>query len=100
MKRKWTAAEKRHQQKVRELGCIVCRLEGKGLTPPQIHHPKLNGKTDNMMILPLCYYHHMADQQQPPNPAYTSRHPNRKAFEERHGSEDYLLEQVTILLNK
>ena len=94
-----TAQEQDWMDDIVQLGCIVCWLEQDINTPPQIHHT--DGKTKpeaHMRTIPLCYHHHMADQQNPPHTAYTSRHPNKKAFEERHGTEEYLLEQTNRLV--
>jgi len=90
-----TAEEKDYMDGIREMGCIVCLLEKNQHTPPQIHH--IDGKTKpdaHMKTLSLCYYHHMADQNDPKSPLYTSRHPNKQRFEERYGNEDWLLEQT------
>lgn len=77
--------------KMREIGCIICRMAGFN-TPAQIHH--IDGcktQDDHAKTLGLCFYHHMGDQQLPPNPVYTSRHPSKKKFEDRYGSEEELL---------
>lgn len=90
-----TKKESDYMDLIRDMGCIVCILENKGHTPPQIHH--IDGKTKpdaHMRAIPLCYCHHMADQQQPKNELYTSRHPHKSRFEERYGSEAWLLEQT------
>ncbi len=90
-----TKAEQAHMDKVRELGCIVCRNEGKH-TPPAIHH--IDGKTKpgaHFLVLPLCYYHH---QDGIDCNAFTSFHPWKARFEERYGTQDQLLEQVKELL--
>jgi hypothetical protein len=74
-----------------ELGCIICKRNGV-YTPPQIHHiDGCKNQEKHAKTIGLCYFHHMADQQNPPNPAYTSRHPNKAAFERRYGTEETLL---------
>lgn len=90
-----TAEEKRHMNAVAQLGCIVCRLRGYGETPAAIHH--LEGKTKpgaHFLVIPLCGIHHQTG-------GYgTALHAGKKAFEKKFGTESYLLEQTTRLLNK
>ena len=58
------AAERRHLSLVRELGCIVCRNEGHGITPPEmtaIHHIRTGQgrlRASHYEVLPLCALHH------------------------------------------
>jgi hypothetical protein len=42
----------------------------------------------------------MADQENPLNPEYTSRHPYKKRFEARYGTEAELLEETNRRLEK
>lgn len=95
-----TAAEKRLHDLIREeSGCIVCRLfEDNVYTPPQIHHCYGRTGDGHKFVLGLCYRHHMADQNCPPNPKYTSRHPNKKAFEKRYMTEEKLMEKQAEIL--
>jgi hypothetical protein len=62
MKRTSTAAEKRHMQKVAEMGCIVCsHSHGHNDTPAQVHHVRARhgwGRTSHYMTIPLCLEHH------------------------------------------
>lgn len=87
------ADEKRYKQLI-EIGCIVCRLEGKN-TPPQIHHPYGRTGDGNQKTIPLCYYHH---QEGSDCEAYTSRHPWKTRFVARYGTEEYLLEETNKLI--
>lgn len=81
------------------LGCIVCRLNRGEYTPPQIHHIAGSKTQDgHRKTLPLCYLHHMGDQQLPANSAYVSRHPNKARFEKAYGAEHELLRQVDELI--
>ena len=92
------AMKKRHDL-MREIGCILCLREGQR-TPPEIHH--ISGcktQDDHANTLALCYWHHMADQQNPPEVRYTSRHPNKAAFERRYGTEQELLEYQNRLID-
>ena len=86
---------------IREIGCVVCKKYKGVYTPPQIHH--LSGCKDqeaHKRTIGLCYWHHMADQQTPPAKEYTSRHPNKKAFERRYGSEETLLYATNRAIKK
>lgn len=80
-----TAQEKQWMDDVQSLGCIVCKQEGKGPTPAEIHH--IEGKTKqgaHYHVLPLCYFHH---RQGSDSELFTSRHPYKSRFEERYGPE-------------
>lgn len=84
--------KKRHDL-IREKGCVVCYYESGEITYPQIHHiTGCETQDDHVNTIGLCYWHHMADQQLPPNPSYISRHPNKKRFEDKYGTEQELLE--------
>lgn len=62
MKRSSTAAEKRHMQRVAEMGCIACSyIYGHSDTPAEVHHVRLNhgwGRSGHLMTIPLCFEHH------------------------------------------
>ena len=88
--------EKKHYEKLAQLGCIVCKqydIE----TPAEIHH--IEGKTkanSHFKVLPLCFEHHRIGNRFRP----ISRHPYKKRFEEAYGTEEELLEQVNKLLDE
>lgn len=43
----------------REIGCIVCKLQGKPYTPAEVHHLVSGGKRmGHSYTIPLCPYHH------------------------------------------
>lgn len=87
-----TAKEKRHMTKVRQLTCIVCYLQLLGDSPAEIHHTDGKTKADaHLKILPLCFHHHRSGNN---TPLFVSRHPHKKEFERRYGTEQYLLEQT------
>jgi hypothetical protein len=68
-----------------ELGCIVCLNEYGLKSPPDIHHIHKNSRrVSDLHTIPLCYYHHRAGLN---NDTYASRHPWKKEFEKRYGSE-------------
>lgn len=87
--------DKERYQKLVDLGCIVC-LKDKGLyTPPEIHHPYGRTKDGNQKTYGLCFYHH---RQGGNCDEYVSRHPWLSEFEDRYGSEEYLLEETNKLI--
>jgi len=93
-----TAKEKKHMDKVSQLGCIVCKNQGNDFVPCDIHH--IEGKTKesaHFNVLPLCYRHHREGTF---NGLWVSRHPWKKEFERRYGTELELLEQVKEILNE
>ena len=54
-----TKAEKKHYEKLAELGCILCIRLGYGEgTPAEIHHIRKGGKRSNAPVIPLCPEHH------------------------------------------
>ena len=65
-----TAKEKRHMDKVSQIGCIVCRNQGNDFVPSET----MNG-------------------------LWVSRHPWKKEFEKRYGTEQELLDQVKEILD-
>lgn len=93
-----TINEKKHMDRVVQLGCIVCRNLGYYGTPSEIHH--INGKTKDechFQVLPLCVHHHRGGKNIYP---MISRHPYKKLFEQTFGKESELLEQVNKLLRE
>lgn len=77
---------------VQSLGCIACKRELGVFTPAEIHHILRNGRRiDHYHTLPLCATHHRGGVN---DSRATSRHPYRRAFEERYGDEWDLLAEV------
>ncbi|MBT8449597.1 MAG: Ref family protein [Gammaproteobacteria bacterium] len=73
-----------------EMGCVICKKEMGVFSPTEIHH--IDGKTKpdcHLKTIPLCYRHHRAGED---NEIYTSRHPTKRRFEDRYGSEQDLLD--------
>jgi hypothetical protein len=83
---------------VSQMGCIVCKLHYDCFTPAEIHH--ISGKTKpgaHLKTIGLCYRHHREGVN---NEMYVSRHPNKREFEKRYGTEEYLLEQTKVHLGE
>ena len=94
-----TMAEREFMSKVRQVGCIICRKNGMGLVQAEIHH--IDGKTkkgSHMNILPLCFDHHRAGHDGEKS-IFISRHPYKKRFIEKYGSEEHLHKQVLAIIN-
>ena len=86
--------QKRFQGAVRAVGCIVCR--GKGVdSPAEIHHI-LSGsrRLGEDYVLGLCQIHHRG---QINTAEAVSRHPWRREFEARYGTELHLLDKTREL---
>jgi hypothetical protein len=85
-----TKAEKQHLDNVASLGCIICRR------PAEIHHIRKGAgmamKSSHFDAIPLCPDHHR-------NGGYgTAIHAGQKAFEEKFGTEEELLQKVRAML--
>jgi hypothetical protein len=86
--------EKKHYNKIAELGCCLCLYLSHEATPCEIHHiRRYGGKRDNSPVIGLCPEHHRGN---------TGVHGmGRKAFESHYGiSEAELLELTNKLLTE
>jgi hypothetical protein len=80
---------------LQDIGCIVCLNTFGVRSEPDIHHIlKGKGRIDDFHTLPLCPSHHRLGEN---NQLLVSRHPWKKEFEKRYGTEWELLEQVQKL---
>jgi hypothetical protein len=90
-----TLTEKKHMNRVAELGCVICKRNGNDDTPAQLHHLRTGGwgKGGALTLIPLCYEHHVGD---------TGIHGmGTKAFERHYGVTqqqllDWVLEQTGV----
>jgi len=90
-------SEKAFQDAVRALGCIVCRGEGID-SPCEIHHLLRGGRRiGEHSVLGLCQIHHRG---QINTAQAVSRHPWRREFERRYGTEADLLKLTELLIGK
>ncbi|WP_338923971.1 Ref family recombination enhancement nuclease (plasmid) [Pseudomonas silesiensis] len=82
-----TDAEKLLHDRIAQLGCICCRMEGKGLNPHvSIHHAHGRMKPGaHMWVLALCEPHHQD------NGTAVARHPWKRRWEAKFGKEDDLI---------
>ena len=82
-----TSKQKKLHDEIRELGCIVCQNQGI-FSPACIHHVRAGlgmAQRDHDKVIPLCYEHHQGQN---------GIHLDKKAFEEKYGTELDLLAQV------
>lgn len=91
-KRTPTTAERAWMDKIVELGCICCRLEGKPPRPTTVHHILSGGRRiGHLHTIPLCDPGHHQNGQPF---GLVSRHPDKARFEARFGTEQELLALV------
>jgi hypothetical protein len=88
--------ERKHYDQLSQLGCIVCRREGWGYSPPHIHHIRhgvgLSQRSHWSLAIPLCPNHHQ-------NGGYgIALHAGQKEFERKFGSEVELLQETIKLM--
>jgi len=82
-------------ERVSALGCIVCRLYLDVFSPAELHHPLSGGRRINDgFYIPICYIHHRSGKN---DKEAVSRHPHRKGFTTRYGTEKYLHEETSKL---
>ena len=53
-----TKRERKWMERVRDIGCLVCKLNGFDDTPAQIHHLFAPRERSDWLICPLCEHHH------------------------------------------
>ncbi|EAU1439450.1 Ref family recombination enhancement nuclease [Citrobacter freundii] len=98
MSRSKNKAEKLHLSRVAELRCIVCRNEGLGETPAEIHHCSsgtgMSVRADNFHVIPLCHTHHRTGGHG------VAIHAGRQSWENKFGTEAELLVQVLYELGE
>ncbi len=97
-----TMAERAHMGLVADLGCIVCRNNGRGFVPAQVHHMKVNPlsglhvgigqRASHYHVLPLCPDHHLATSP-------VGYHHSTTSFVAANGTEIELYRQVCKLLS-
>jgi hypothetical protein len=89
-----TKAEKAFQAQARDLGCIVCH--GQGVDSPCDLHHILRGsrRIGEDSVIGLCPMHHRSGLN---TKEVVSRHPWRREFEARYGTEAELLQKTREL---
>lgn len=74
---------------ITQLGCIVCRQQGRGFVPGAVHHLLEGGRRKgHLYTICLCDPGHHKGA--PWGSGEVSRHPSKARFEARYGTEDSL----------
>jgi hypothetical protein len=86
-----TKAEARRMELLKtQVGCVACRLDGRGYEPPDIHHLLSGGKRiGHQATVPLCPWHHRGYGSTESGPSL-ARAPGE--FHATYGSDQRLLE--------
>lgn len=96
-RRAHTKAEQEHLTKVACLGCICCRMDGRGTVPCQIHHIRegygIAQRATHFEVLPLCEGHHQG-LRAPADPTKIAFHRNREAWVAKYGTERALVDHI------
>ena len=96
--RKPTKAEQDWLDQIIQIGCIVCLLEKLGATPAEVHHNNGSRKPGaHFDTIPLCFLHHRSWEDVE---KYTSRHPFKKRFENRYGTDKELLQKTREIIQE
>lgn len=97
-KRTPTKAETAWMDWIVAYGCIACRLDGLTSPRPAVHHMLRGGqRIGHLFTLPLCDPgHHQGGQAA----GMVSRHPWKARFEQRYGSEDFLLRKLQAEMSR
>ena len=81
--------DKKHLSRIAELGCCVCLREMDCFTACEIHHTRFKcgiaQRSDDIDAIGLCFYHHSAQ-------GFDGFHKHPKTWQEKHGTEQQLLE--------
>jgi hypothetical protein len=94
-----TKAEKKHLTRLADLGCIVCREQGRLRQPSEIHHLRghpwsgMGQRASHYAAIPLCPIHHRHGGH-----GEVGYHQSPKEFEARYGSQGHLLSIVEDLM--
>jgi hypothetical protein len=87
-------AEKLWMSDIADLGCVVCRNEGFGNSPAEVHHLKtgcgMSQRSKDMHSIPLCPTHHRAGV----GDYGVAFHAGPKVWQEKFGTELDLLAQT------
>jgi hypothetical protein len=92
-----TKSQKAFQDRVRALGCIVCQGEGVHSECDLHHLLRGSRRIGEDSVIALCPMHHRSGVN---TEEFVSRHPWRREFEARYGTEAELLEKTMSLVNK
>ena len=93
-----TKEESAYHDALRELGCIACRIDGRGGVSAEIHHQRTGAgagqKSPHLKAIPLCEAHHRGTK----HPIVPSIHLAPNKFISEYGTEVELREMTQRLL--
>lgn len=90
-----TAKQRKTWNKIAEIGCLPCKMDGFEGTPAGISHAHDHGYRDHDKVWPSCESHHLYQHAIKGVP---NRHKNPIEFRERYGTDAELVEYVSELL--
>jgi hypothetical protein len=97
-KRTPTKAEREWMARIVAHGCAACKADGSGYVFPEVHHILSGGvRMGHLHTIPLCSGHHRDGAG---IPGLIARHPWRKRFEAKYGTEASLLQALRSELMK
>lgn len=98
-----TKEEDLHLTKKTALGCICCRLDGRGWVAAGIHHIRegegMGQRASHFDTLPLCEPHHQGELS-PRHPERLAFHKDQTAWRAKYGSEADLVDQLNALIER
>lgn len=104
-----TKAQAARFRKLKELGCVACRLDGtdRDSVEPDIHHMLSgNKRIGHMATVPLCKFHHVGEAYDGVPESWflenvgPSWHRHRRAFRARYGSDAELIAITNELIGE
>ena len=99
-----TKAQEARFHAIHEIGCIACRKMHRGWVPCHVHHLTIGGKHGQKRrghdyTIGLCPWHHVGvlGDASKDGPSYAKQ---PRAFRERYGDDDVLLEQQNSAIER
>lgn len=96
--RRATRDDRQYMEAVAALGCVVCRNQGQGHQPAQVHHIRqaagMGQRSPHTLTIPLCPEHHQTGGHG------VAIHAGQRTWENLYGSELGLLAQTILDLWK
>jgi hypothetical protein len=91
-------AERKHLAALVDIGCIACLIVGIKTPQVEIHHLRsgagMGQRSNHYRAIPLCAPHHRTGGHG------IALHAGQKAFEEKYGTEEHLLQETMKHINQ